>query len=300
MKKGISYLFLAAVAFLTIASTPLMAQAACNHDLQFNEAYEETCLEDGMEAYYECNICHEIFADANAEQPLKREEMVIPAYGHYYEPEHLKVVQKKATLKNDGCVGFPCVECGIIGETNVVPKVEQIKLSFSSRTYNGKTQKPTLKITTRKGILYDFETGGEEDGRYQAVFPTSSKNVGRYTVKISFMYTYSGNVEMTYDIKPKGTKIVRISPAKKGITVKWKKQSSQTDGYQIAYSTSSDFKKVQKVTVSGKNTISKKITGLKSKKKYYVKIRTYKKVKDGKKTVKIYSDWSTLKKVKIK
>jgi len=50
------------------------------------------------------------------------------------------------------------------------------------------------------------------------------------------------------------------------------------------------------VDVAGAKATSKKITGLKGGKKYYVQIRTYK-VVDGKK---VYSDWSKAKAVKTK
>ena len=54
--------------------------------------------------------------------------------------------------------------------------------------------------------------------------------------------------------------------------------------------TNSAFTKNKKtVTVNVADTTSKKITGLKGGKKYYVKIRTYKTV-DG---VKYYSSWSS-------
>ena len=66
-------------------------------------------------------------------------------------------------------------------------------------------------------------------------------------------------------------------------------------GYQIQLSTSSKFtKKTTKlVTVKGYKKTSTKVTGLKAKKKYYVRIRTYMKVKG----TNYYSSWS---KTKIK
>ena len=50
------------------------------------------------------------------------------------------------------------------------------------------------------------------------------------------------------------------------------------------------------VDVDSAKTVSKKITGLKGGKKYYVQIRTYT-VVNG---TKVYSDWSAVKSVKIK
>jgi hypothetical protein len=97
--------------------------------------------------------------------------------------------------------------------------------------------------------------------------------------------------------KPKGTSLSSLKATKKGFTVKWKKQATQTNGYQIQYSTSSKFSSGNKtVTISKNSTVSRNITKLSAKKKYYVRIRTYKKV-DGKT---YYSSWSSAKSVTTK
>lgn len=87
------------------------------------------------------------------------------------------------------------------------------------------------------------------------------------------------------------TTITSVKSQSKAFTVKWKKKSGIT-GYQIQYSTNSKFKKGNKsIKIKNAKTGSKKITKLKSNKKYYVRIRTYK----GKK----YSKWSKVKSAKI-
>lgn len=82
----------------------------------------------------------------------------------------------------------------------------------------------------------------------------------------------------------------------KKLVVKWKKNTAG-NGYQIQYSTSKKFAKGNKTkTISKNKTTSYTIKKLKKKKTYYVRIRTYKKV-SGKT---YYSEWSSVKKVKIK
>ena len=77
--------------------------------------------------------------------------------------------------------------------------------------------------------------------------------------------------------------------------VSWKK-NSKASGYQIQYSTRSDFSSNKKtVNIKGKSTVSKKISKLTRGKKYYVRERAYKK-SGGKK---YYSAWSAVKKVTI-
>lgn len=93
------------------------------------------------------------------------------------------------------------------------------------------------------------------------------------------------------------TSITSLSAKNNGFTVKWKKKTKIT-GYQIQYSTSSKFsmKNTKTVKIKKAKTASKKITGLKASKKYYVRVRTYKVVKK-----KIsYSSWSKKKCVTIK
>lgn len=95
----------------------------------------------------------------------------------------------------------------------------------------------------------------------------------------------------------KTTKLKSAKNAKgKKIVVKWKKNTAG-NGYQIQYSTSKKFAKGNKTkTISKNKTTSYTIKKLKKKKTYYVRIRTYKKVSE--KTY--YSEWSSVKKVKIK
>lgn len=85
------------------------------------------------------------------------------------------------------------------------------------------------------------------------------------------------------------------SPAKSTLAITWKKLSKVT-GYQVQFSAKSNFKKgtierkfKQKVTTT-------KVRPLKSKKKYYVRMRPY--TKSGSKMY--YGKWSKVKSVKIK
>ena len=93
------------------------------------------------------------------------------------------------------------------------------------------------------------------------------------------------------------TSVSKVKGGKKSITITWKKVAKGIKGYEIQYSTDKNFKKdVKYVTISKVKTTSTKIKKLKSKKTYYVRIRTYKKSKSGK----TYSKWSGKKSVKTK
>ena len=94
--------------------------------------------------------------------------------------------------------------------------------------------------------------------------------------------------------KPKSTSIKKVKAAKKAVSAEWKKVSG-VKGYQIQVATDKKFKKNKKTaTVKKQKTTKVTVKKLKAKKKYYVRIRTYKTV-NGKK---VYSSWSKVKTVK--
>lgn len=84
-----------------------------------------------------------------------------------------------------------------------------------------------------------------------------------------------------------------ITRSENCIKIKWKKVNG-INGYQIQYSTNKEFKKAKKITIKSKTTTSKTIKNIGNSKKYYIRIRSYKKNK-GKD---IYSNWSKNKVIK--
>ena len=204
---------------------------------------------------------------------------------------HERVISKltKATLSENGKIVKTCSYCNKIISTPTVFYPKSIKISSSAYIYNGKTKKPTVKVVGSNGKTIS-------SSNYIVIYASGRKNVGKHAVKITFKGNYSGTKNLYFTIKPKATSISSLSAGSKKFTVKWKKQSPQVTGYQIQYSTSSKFKSSKTVTVSNYKTTSKKISKLKDRKKYYVRVRTYKTV--GK--TKYYSSWSKAKSVTTK
>lgn len=94
---------------------------------------------------------------------------------------------------------------------------------------------------------------------------------------------------------PAKTKVQKISAGKKSITAQWKKVAG-VSAYQVQIATNKKFSKNKKTFKVSKKSTKVKIKKLKAKKVYYVRVRSYKKV-NGKK---VYSKWSTVRKVKTK
>ena len=112
---------------------------------------------------------------------------------------------------------------------------------------------------------------------------------------ISGIGNYTGTKTATFKIKSADVKLSFLKDGKKQLTVKWKK-GKDIDGYEIQYSLKQDFSDAETVTVKNAETTETKIKKLKAKKKYYVRIRTFKKV-GGKKYT---SSWSDVKSAKTK
>lgn len=207
---------------------------------------------------------------------------------------HTKVsTVTKATINKNGKIVTTCSVCKKTLSTAIIPKISSVKLSNSTFTYNGKTIKPSVIIKDSKGKKIN-------NSNYTIAYSKGLKNVGNYKVTIKFKGNYSGTVNKTFTIIPKSTTLTKLSSSKKKVTVKWKKQVSQTNGYQLQYSLNSNFKSAKLLNVTNNKATSKSISNLKSKKKYYVRIRTYKNVKVNGKSTKLYSTWSKSLNVKVK
>ena len=69
------------------------------------------------------------------------------------------------------------------------------------------------------------------------------------------------------------------------------------DGFTVTFP---KFKGAKNIIISKNKRKSKTISKLKAKKKYYIRIRTYKKLKGNGKSYNIYSSWSKIKTKKVK
>ncbi len=200
-----------------------------------------------------------------------------------------------ATEKRDGSKIVKCSKCGTVKSQETIPFLKTISLTKKKYAYNGKAQKPSV-------IVKDSKNNALSEGRdYHVSYPKGRKNVGVYTVTITFTGNYKGTAKREFSIVPKTVKMKRLSAKRNGFSVKWQKQTKQTSGYEITYALDKRFKKGRGKAVIKKNKItSRTVTGLKARKKYYVRIRTFKTIKADGWTRTFYSGWSKVKTVTTK
>lgn len=164
----------------------------------------------------------------------------------------------------------------------------KLTVKVSNVTYNGKTQKPSVKVYSGKKRL---------SSKYYTVNYKNNKNVGYGTVTVKGKGNYSkasGTAKFKINLK-KPSLSATNSTKRKTFTTSWKKTGGNS-GWQAQYSLNKKFRSgVRTVNLKANNT-KLTVRKLRSRKNYYVRIRSYKKV--GKQTW--YSDWSNVKRVRIR
>ena len=159
-----------------------------------------------------------------------------------------------------------------------------IALNNTNYEYTGTPLGPGLTVTDSKGRVL------ERDKDYTLKYNGERIYPGKYSVTVTLMGNYRGSATASYTIGPPGVNdsSLKISIGSQDVTLSWNKVTTQTTGYQIQYSTNSNFSNAKSITISSVSSTSQTINGLDFSTKYYVRIRTYKTA--GKETY--YSNWS--------
>ena len=244
---------------------------ATGHTPVTKDAKPATCTTDGKTGETICSACGTV---------IKQSER-IPATGHDCVTE-----LTAAQPNQDGVHIERCTVCGETAEREVIAYPKTITLSNTLYTYSGAQRTPTITITDRRG---DRISASE----YTVLYPEKRKRVGKYTICITFCgENYAGQMETSFRIRPKTTRIAAVKGITRGLKIAWRKQAEQTSGYQVQYSRSASFSKASRCTITVHGRTSQTIKGLKRQKTYYVRVRTYKTMPDGTRNV---SAWSAVK-----
>lgn len=168
------------------------------------------------------------------------------------------------------------------------------RLTYNEYTYSGTVKKPSVTIAYGSKLLASKVT--KSSTKASITYSKGRKYVGKYKVTVKGKGKYAGTKTLYFTIKPK-TSFVKAAYSYKGaLKAVWAKRTTQVSGYQFSYSPSTVWANAKTYTSTSNKVTSKKVTGLQSKTKYLVKVRTYKVVK-GKR---YYSDWSKTRTVTTK
>jgi hypothetical protein len=233
-------------------------------------------------------------------------------------------IEPKPTVKYKGKKLKKGKDYSLTYEKNVEPGTAVIKIQGMG-AYKG-VKEVTFKILPQevKGVSIKTSNGGATvNATWKSQLGVDGYNVYRIDSKgsVKKVASVAGRDKKSATItkNPKGSKFKFVvvayktsngkqveSPSKdlapatvfsdltaKGNKVKAKWETAKgVKGYQIQYSTSSKFKSKKVITVNGAKKKSATAKGLKTGKVYNFRIRTFKNVNIGGKSVKIYSAWS--------
>ena len=239
-----------------------------------------TCTTTGLTEGSKCSVCGTVLV----------EQQVIPKTAHTWDDG---VITKASTCTAEGVKTYHCTNC----DATKTESVAKIWHSFGNN-------QPTCSVCGTANPNYVAPVQPTEPTTQPTVptqpsqtptQPSATPTTPNVTIPATEP-TQATTTAVVTVTKPKSTKIKKVKGSKKAVAVTWSKVSG-VNGYEIQLATDKKFKKNKKtVTIKKQKTTSTTVKKLKAKKKYYVRIRTYKTV-NGKK---VYSSWSSVKSVKSK
>lgn len=230
-----------------------------------------TCTKDGKIEFV-CSLCGHIFSTTTIE-----------AKGHDFGDNNELEYCKNCTAKNPNYTP-PTTTTEPTSETKPTTSTTVTQPTTAVSTTLTPSSQPVTSTVTA--------TATASSAEYQVPITAAQTTKTADTTKKATATKKSNKTVK----KPKNTKIKKLTSKKTNLTITWSKVSG-VKGYQIQVATDKKFKKNKKtVTIKKQKTTKKTIKKLKSGKKYYVRIRTYKVSKNKK----VYSSWTKAKKVKIK
>ncbi|MCR5782136.1 MAG: leucine-rich repeat protein [Clostridia bacterium] len=163
---------------------------------------------------------------------------------------------------------------GTISKTYTITKqalaASRITLSWTSKTYNGSVQKPTVTVKNAAGTVLTEGTS------YTLSWSGDCRAAGTYTVTVNGTGRYSGSVGKSFSISASGKQVLESSRVtlswtskaynssiqKPTVTVKNAAGTVLTEGtsYTVSYSAESKAVGTYKVTVTGKGSFSGTVT----------------------------------------
>ena len=240
---------------------------------------------------------------STAEDFAQKNNMSIDYFEECTHSDKVQVVIA-ATCTEQGAVQSRCADCDkLISQTFTAPLGHTMVITTPAKaptcTTSGNTQAGYCTVCGYNEVSTVIPATGHNFGNNSAnclVCGVANPNYVAPTQPNQNDTNTSNDEDVTVTSKPKSASIKKVKGAKKAILVTWKKVSG-VKGYQVQVATDKKFKKNKKtVTIKKQKTTKTTVKKLKAKKKYYVRVRTYK-IVNGKK---VYSSWSKAKSVKTK
>ena len=181
-----------------------------DHQLAYHEAKTATCTEDGTKAYWECDVCHKLFTDANGQTETTQEALVVPATGHDWSNKDGICKTCQTACDQPHNPGTTCEVCGKVTASTSsgggggssrnnsyavsTPKADNGSVTVSNGSTAKKGETVTITVKPNEGYEIDKVTVTDSkgnsvsvtdkgDGKYSFVMPDSKVDVKATFVK---------------------------------------------------------------------------------------------------------------------
>ena len=246
------------------------AVAATNHKNAVDKAaVAATCTAKGYTAGKYCPDC---------KTWISGHQEVAATGKHTYKT----TTTAKATTAKDGKIVTACTVCGKVSKTTPIYKASSIKLSATKYTYNGKVQTPTVTVKDSKGNTLKNGTD------YTVKYDSGRKNIGKYSVTVTFKGDYTGNKKLSFNIILGKTAKLTATQTTSSVKATWKAVTG-ADGYKVTLYSAKN--KAIKTVYTTKTTAS--FTKLSKGTTYKVRVTAYKTVNGKKDSSSVYAQLTT-------
>lgn len=181
------------------------------HTIITDKAKEATCLKDGKTAGSHCSVCGKV---------LQKQETV-KALGH-----KAKATRTPATLKKNGKIVQICKRCGKTVEKKTILRVKTVRLEKARYTFDGKRKTPAVIVKDKAGNTLKVKRD------YTVAYEKGRKQIGIYTVTVTFRRNYAGEKTLRLQIVPRKPTGLDAAQSTTAVTLSWQKVSGAT-GYAV-------------------------------------------------------------------
>lgn len=277
----------------------------CKHSYEHSILKTATTKNDGAEGWY-CKKCgYKILKELSHPVSVQLKNETLPYTGEKNSPDvEIKLANGKLldnkyyTCVNEGNPVYPgtykiqiMLKDGYEGTLEASYKIVKADRTL---TYDGKKE---VTGSYDKPFQIKIKANGANPKiRYNVSDPKilaidskgviKAKSIGSCTVTAYVQeddnYKKSNEIKIKMRIVPAKVKVKSVTPKSgRRISLKWTRDS-KVDGYYIRYSTNKKMQNSKAITIKKNKTTSVTLKNLKRKKKYYIEIYGYKKVKEGK------------------
>ena len=226
---------------------------ALGHDLGDPFVVAPTCTEEGYTGR-KCSRCDYV----EKTNPVKKIDHT------------LKQGLRPAEWGKNGKIVTVCTKCGK-RTSAVIYKITSIKLSETTFVKDGKAKTPTVTVTDAKGKVL------KKNVDYKVTYPKGRKNLGTYTVTITFIGNYTGTKTRSFTITIGQVAKPKASSNQTAVALSWSKVKYATK-YVVYISTSKNGKYKKLITTTDtKYTVTK----LKPGTAYFFKVKAVRVDKNG-------------------